>query len=243
VWLGTTPVAVIEANTAYFIHPDHLDTPRVVTSQANTIVWRWDSDPFGTTPPNEDPDGDAQSFVLNLRFPGQYFDKETNLHYNYFRDYDPQTSKYLQPDTRSVGEHVELMFTRMSMPKLLRSIDIMVTPDVNAPPLELNPYAYVANDPLRWTDPTGEGIEWAVPAAIIGGTCFTMYCAKQAWNYCSAAYPALAGPENDRKRMKCAAQRLKFCVTFGMYIMDPIGQGAATTGEEIGRKTCKECEH
>ena len=31
-------------------------------------------------------------------------------------------------------------------------------------PLELNPYAYTADNPLRWTDPTGQGvadvIEW-----------------------------------------------------------------------------------
>ena len=34
----------------------------------------------------------------NLRFPGQYFDKETNLHYNYFRDYDPAIGCYIQSD-------------------------------------------------------------------------------------------------------------------------------------------------
>ena len=33
-----------------------------------------------------------------LRFPGQYFDKETNLHYNYFRDYDSGTGRYVQSD-------------------------------------------------------------------------------------------------------------------------------------------------
>jgi RHS repeat-associated protein len=34
----------------------------------------------------------------NLRFPGQYYDQETNLHYNYFRDYDPGTGRYVQSD-------------------------------------------------------------------------------------------------------------------------------------------------
>lgn len=31
-------------------------------------------------------------------FPGQYFDQETNLHYNYFRDYDPEIGRYIQSD-------------------------------------------------------------------------------------------------------------------------------------------------
>ncbi len=33
-----------------------------------------------------------------LRFPGQYDDAETGLHYNYFRYYDPETGRYLSPD-------------------------------------------------------------------------------------------------------------------------------------------------
>jgi len=36
--------------------------------------------------------------TLNLRFPGQCFDKETGLHYNYFRTYDPSTGRYLESD-------------------------------------------------------------------------------------------------------------------------------------------------
>jgi len=36
---------------------DHLNTPRVVKSSGGTIVWQWDSDPFGATPRNEDPQG------------------------------------------------------------------------------------------------------------------------------------------------------------------------------------------
>ena len=82
----------------YFIHTDHLNTPRVITNQASQVVWRWDqTDPFGDNPPDENPSG-LGSFTCNLRLPGQYFDKETNLHYNYFRDYDPGIGRYIQSD-------------------------------------------------------------------------------------------------------------------------------------------------
>ena len=30
-----------------------------------------------------------------LRFPGQYFDSETGLHYNVFSDYDSEIGRYL----------------------------------------------------------------------------------------------------------------------------------------------------
>lgn len=30
--------------------------------------------------------------------PGQYYDAESGLHYNYYRDYDPQTGRYIQID-------------------------------------------------------------------------------------------------------------------------------------------------
>ncbi len=34
----------------------------------------------------------------NLRFPGQYFDNETGLHYNWYRYYDPETGGYISTD-------------------------------------------------------------------------------------------------------------------------------------------------
>ena len=97
VYLNGIPVAVALGSTQadlYFLHSDHLDTPRVINNSSNTIVWRWDSaDPLGGALASEDPDGNGQNFTLNLRFPGQYFDQETQLHYNYYRDYDPQTGQ------------------------------------------------------------------------------------------------------------------------------------------------------
>ena len=104
VWLGDTPVAVVKqtapsTQTIYFVQADHLNTPRVILNSANTPVWRWDnSDAFGVGQPDEDPDKDAVKFEYNPRFPGQYFDKETNLHYNGFRDYEPRTGRYVEAD-------------------------------------------------------------------------------------------------------------------------------------------------
>lgn len=64
-----------------------------------TTVWRWDQqEPFGANPANEDPDANSVAFDLPLRLPGQRYDKETGLHYNYFRDYDPSIGRYGESD-------------------------------------------------------------------------------------------------------------------------------------------------
>jgi len=88
---------VVDSASVYYVQADHLNTPRAITDQSNTLVWSWESDPFGMLPPNEAPVS-SMRFTFNPRFPGQYFDKESNLHYNYYRDYDPQTGRYVQSD-------------------------------------------------------------------------------------------------------------------------------------------------
>jgi RHS repeat-associated protein len=102
VWLGDMPVATLRPNGSggvdvFYVHTDHLNTPRLVTDIANNIRWRWDSDPFGTTVPNENPSG-LGLFEYNLRFPGQQYDAVVGLHYNYFRDYDPAVGRYAESD-------------------------------------------------------------------------------------------------------------------------------------------------
>jgi trimeric autotransporter adhesin len=82
----------------YFIHPDHLGTPRLIADSQGTTVWTWDNtEPFSNSTPNQNPSGSG-NFTFNLRFPGQYYDAETGLHYNYFRDYDPKTGRYVESD-------------------------------------------------------------------------------------------------------------------------------------------------
>ena len=92
-------IAQIEADgSVLYIHTDHLATPRLATDQNKSIVWRWVSDGFGEGLANEDADGNGDLTIVNHRFPGQYYDQESGLSYNYFRDYDPSTGRYVQSD-------------------------------------------------------------------------------------------------------------------------------------------------
>ena len=91
---GSGPAAGI-----YFIEADHLNTPRRISNMGQQAVWVWQqAEPFGNTPPIEQPTAGLPAFTFNPRFPGQYFDKETNLSYNFFRDYDAQIGRYVQSD-------------------------------------------------------------------------------------------------------------------------------------------------
>jgi len=107
VWFGDAPLAQLDgpldAETPTYLHTDHLATPRLGTDQAGIPVWRWESPAFGEAPPS------LQLRTVNLRFPGQYFDSETGLHYNYYRDcYDPATGRYCQPDPLGLAAGINL---------------------------------------------------------------------------------------------------------------------------------------
>ena len=96
VFLGTEPLATLRDGAIYYYHTDQLGTPQSLTDQDQTLVWRADYTPFGNTII-------SVNIVENrMRFPGQYFDAETGLHYNVFRDYDPATGRYAQSDPISL---------------------------------------------------------------------------------------------------------------------------------------------
>ncbi len=104
IWLDDTLVAMRAGYATHkfqYVLTDHLNTPRaVVLPSTNAIIWRWDltTSAFGDHAAQNNPDGDGTNYMFNLRYPGQYFDSETGLHYNYFRDYEPGTGRYVQSD-------------------------------------------------------------------------------------------------------------------------------------------------
>jgi RHS repeat-associated protein len=97
---------------------DHLNTPRNIADDTNKTAWQWPYSAFGdnkptgilkasTSPTNavtQDQTTNAQlkatapAFKFNLRFAGQYADEESNLNYNYFRNYQPNQGRYSQND-------------------------------------------------------------------------------------------------------------------------------------------------
>jgi RHS repeat-associated protein len=101
VWMNDYLVGLVDNGKLLYVEPDHLGSPRaVIDPVSKATIWRWrpSDDPFGAAPPDEDPDANGTHFVFDLRFPGQRYDAATGLHYNYFRDYDAETGRYVQID-------------------------------------------------------------------------------------------------------------------------------------------------
>jgi len=107
-WLDDMPVAVLRFDVAtasgglYYIHTDHLNTPVAVVDLNSQLRWQWLREPFGATAPNTNPAG-LGVFSFSLRFSGQFADAETGLTYNFFRDYDASTGRYVQSDPIGLG--------------------------------------------------------------------------------------------------------------------------------------------
>lgn len=97
IWLGLMPLAVIDHSTGSdvmsFLHSDHLGRPVAATSATGAVVWDGAFTPFGEAVLL------AGSLTMDLRFPGQYRDSESELYYNFTQIYDPSIGRYLQYDT------------------------------------------------------------------------------------------------------------------------------------------------
>ncbi|MER7566223.1 putative T7SS-secreted protein [Streptomyces sp. NPDC097941] len=88
-----------EIDSRFFaIVTDLVGTPTELIDESGDIAWRTRSTLWGTTAWAAD-----STAYTPLRFPGQYFDPETGLHYNYFRHYDPETARYLTSDPLGLG--------------------------------------------------------------------------------------------------------------------------------------------
>jgi RHS repeat-associated protein len=88
----TDPLFLKEGGNYYFYQNDHLGTPQKLVGVNGTVVWSAQYNSFGEA------DVQIETITNNLRFPGQYQDAETGLHYNYHRYYNPKIGRYVRAD-------------------------------------------------------------------------------------------------------------------------------------------------
>jgi len=89
----TDPLFMKQGGQIYLFHNDHLGTPQQITDMGGAVVWSARYDSFGKA------ELDVVSTITNnLRFPGQYYDEESGLHYNLNRNYSPDIGRYLSVD-------------------------------------------------------------------------------------------------------------------------------------------------
>ncbi len=117
IWLPTATgpvlIGVKTRGHIYSVHADHLGTPRLIADGPNKPIWQWPYSAFGDNAPvvlagdtgNEDnAERNAPiGFAYNVRFSGQYFDRESGLHYNGQRYYQPTTGRYVNADPIGLG--------------------------------------------------------------------------------------------------------------------------------------------
>jgi len=96
IW-GKDPLFLKIDGYYYFYQNDHQGTPQKLIGTNGLVVWAGVYDSFGNC------QVEVEGITNNLRFPGQYYDEETGLHYNWYRYYDPGTGRYLRTDPSGTG--------------------------------------------------------------------------------------------------------------------------------------------
>ena len=115
---GTDGPAKVSANAkiaeVYYFHTDQVGLPEELSNAQGQLVWQATYKTWGNTQAEEwklveadgskthpldagdQPENEARQ--QNLRFQGQYLDRDTGLHYNTFRYYDPDIGRFISPD-------------------------------------------------------------------------------------------------------------------------------------------------
>ncbi|EPY8187842.1 RHS repeat-associated core domain-containing protein, partial [Escherichia coli] len=91
-------------NRILYFHTDVNGAPEEMTDSDGKIVWETGYQVWGNTIQEKDHGGVEQ----NLRYQGQYLDRETGLHYNLHRYYDPDVGRFMVTDPISLAGGINL---------------------------------------------------------------------------------------------------------------------------------------
>lgn len=180
-----------------------MNTPRQITDANGNAVWSWGQDePFGDTIANQDPNGTGNQFFFNLRFPGQYYDVETGLHQNQFRDYDPATGRYIESDP------IDSVLNGNAPTKSLSSV---LAAAAEASKAELagnmakfvNSYSYTGGNPLSRFDRLG--LDYGTQSCSY----YSQRCKEDGGAYYCTIGPLVCGNTPDSGWTRCVRQCLQ----------------------------------
>ncbi|MGQ1272461.1 RHS repeat-associated core domain-containing protein [Acinetobacter baumannii] len=98
VWNGNTRKKRTDVEQITFYHCDQVGTPQTMTNTRGECVWEIIQDTWGTALEIKAVNQDNPFEQNNLRFQGQYYDHETELHYNRYRYYESHSARYMSKD-------------------------------------------------------------------------------------------------------------------------------------------------
>lgn len=87
---------------------DHLGTPQELTDQNGDIAWSAQYKAWGEVREQRSAFAQQQGLTNPIRFQGQYHDKETGLHYNRYRYYDPGIGRFISKDPIGLAGGINL---------------------------------------------------------------------------------------------------------------------------------------
>ncbi len=124
-YLHGAPVVQLQGKHAYAVHTDKLGTAHMLSDESGGIAWQAEYSPFGKASIL------INDVVFNHRLPGHYEDSETGTHYNYLRDYDPESGRYLTSDPISISGGLNTYLYANADP--LNTVDVLgLRPDDSA---------------------------------------------------------------------------------------------------------------